>query len=109
MFATRTASFPVPVNLMNSASAVKWKTQYDGRLVVAYLDGKAIAGISGPWADEFALTWWHLPPALRRLEIYASLDDAKNVVELWSRRMQNVVGELHVDDCAPSESAAAIH
>src|SRR4051794_8182504 len=42
-----------------SDDLIDWRQRYEGVLMVAYLDGKAVAGISGPWpVNQYALTWW---------------------------------------------------
>lgn len=66
---------------------LRWQSRYNGLSVVALLDGKAIAGISGPWSDKFALTWWDRPQAQRRLELFDSMQEAQSSVENWARRM----------------------
>jgi len=70
-------------------ATVEWRSRYDGLVAVAYVDGKAVAGISGPWSDKFALTWWERPLPQRQLELFDSLDDAKHEVEGWALRVRN--------------------
>ncbi|GAA0716571.1 hypothetical protein [Dokdonella soli] len=68
---------------------VEWRSRYDGLVAIAYVDGKAVAGISGPWSDKFALTWWERPLPQRQLELFDSLQDAKHEVEAWAVRVRN--------------------
>lgn len=70
---------------------IEWRQRYDGVLMVAYLDGKAVAGISGPWpVNQFALTWWDRPVPARQLELFDSLAAAQRRVEEWAWRMRTI-------------------
>jgi hypothetical protein len=70
---------------------IDWRQRYDGVLVVAYLDGKAVAGISGPWpVSQYALTWWDRPVPARQLELFDSMEAAQKRVEEWAWRMRTV-------------------
>ena len=68
--------------------SIQWRSRYDGLVTIAELDGKAVAGISGPWSGQFALTWWDRPLPTRSLDLFDSLDEAKRTVESWARRMR---------------------
>ena len=67
---------------------IQWRSRYDGLVTIAELGGKAVAGISGPWSGQYALTWWDRPLPTRSLELFNSLDQAKREVEDWARRMR---------------------
>jgi hypothetical protein len=67
---------------------IQWHSRYDGLVTIAQLGDKAVAGISGPWSGQYALTWWDRPLSTRHLELFDSLDDAKREVEEWARRMR---------------------
>ena len=70
---------------------IDWRQRYEGVLMVAYLDGKAVAGISGPWpVNQFALTWWDRPVPARQLELFDSLAAAQRRVEEWAWRMRTI-------------------
>ena len=70
---------------------IEWRQRYDGVLMVAYLDGKAVAGVSGPWpVNQFALTWWDRPMPARQLELFDSLAAAQRRVEEWAFRMRTI-------------------
>ena len=70
---------------------IDWRQRYDGVLMVAYLDGKAVAGVSGPWpVNQYALTWWDRPMPARQLELFDSLAAAKQRVEEWAWRMRTI-------------------
>ena len=90
----------IRVNIGRRIRRIVWQSRYKGCAAVAYVDGKAIAGISGPWADKYALTWWgNLMPS-RQLELFDSLDAAKHEVEQrtqWadSGRLVNLFRALH--------------
>jgi hypothetical protein len=74
-----------------SDELIDWRQRYEGVLVVAYLDGKAVAGISGPWpVNQFALTWWDRPMPARQLELFDSLAAAQRRVEEWASRMRTI-------------------
>ena len=67
---------------------IQWRSRYDGLVVIAQIGDKAVAGISGPWSGQYALTWWDRPLPTRQLELFDSLDDAKREVENWALRMR---------------------
>jgi hypothetical protein len=70
---------------------IEWRQRYEGVLMVAYLDGKAVAGVSGPWpVNQFALTWWDRPMPARQLELFDSLAAAQRRVEEWAWRMRTI-------------------
>jgi hypothetical protein len=70
---------------------IDWRQRYDGVLMVAYLDGKAVAGVSGPWpVNQYALTWWDRPMPARQLELFDSLAAAQERVEEWAWRMRTI-------------------
>ena len=74
-----------------NADLVDWRQRYEGVLMVAYLDGKAVAGISGPWpVNQFALTWWDRPVPSRQLELFDSFEAAQQRVEEWAWRMRTI-------------------
>jgi hypothetical protein len=74
---------------MPDAERIDWRQRYEGVLMVAYLDGKAVAGISGPWpVEQYALTWWDRPVPARQLELFDSLEAAQQRVEEWAFRMR---------------------
>jgi hypothetical protein len=74
-----------------SDDLIDWRQRYEGVLMVAYLDGKAVAGISGPWPiNQFALTWWDRPVPARQLELFDSLAAAQQRVEEWAWRMRTI-------------------
>jgi hypothetical protein len=68
---------------------LEWRGRYDGLVSVAYVAGKAVAGISGPWSGKFALTWWERPLPARQLELFDSMRDAQREVEQWAQRMRD--------------------
>jgi hypothetical protein len=70
------------------AGTIQWRSRYDGLVTIAQLGDKAVAGISGPWSGQYALTWWDRPLPIRNLELFDSLDDAQREVERWARRMR---------------------
>ena len=71
----------IRVNTGRSRIRVVWQSRYEGCVAVAYVNGRAIAGISGPWSDKYALTCWERPTPGGQLELFDSLDDAKRAVE----------------------------
>ena len=74
-----------------SDELIDWRQRYEGVLMVAYLDGKAVAGISGPWpVNQYALTWWDRPVPARQLELFDSLAAAQRRVEEWAWRMRTI-------------------
>ncbi|GEM_PF-1073734 len=72
----------------SGSGTLEWRSRYNGLAVTALLDGKAVAGISGPWSDKFALTWWDRPAPQRQLELFDSLHEAQQKVEAWARRLR---------------------
>ena len=67
-------------------SRIIWQSRYEGCVAVAYVNGKAIAGISGPWSGKYALTCWERPMPAGRLELFDSLEAAKREVEDRTQR-----------------------
>lgn len=63
---------------------IVWQQHYEGVSHVAYRGGKAIAGVSGPWSDRYALIWWDRPLAPCPLELFATLDEAMGAVERYA-------------------------
>jgi hypothetical protein len=61
-------------------SRIVWQQRYDGIATIAYQGGKAIAGISGPWSDRYALTWWVHLPSSAQLELFDSVEAAMDAV-----------------------------
>ncbi len=59
---------------------IVWQERYNGIACVAYQNGQAIAGISGPWSDRYALIWWLPRYASPQLELFESLDAARLAV-----------------------------
>jgi hypothetical protein len=64
---------------------LRWRSSYDGIMVVAEYENRTVAGISGPWAGKFALTWWTDDAETRALKLFDSITAAKREVELWAR------------------------
>lgn len=90
---------------------IDWRQRYEGVLMVAYLDGKAVAGISGPWpVEQYALTWWDRPVPARQLELFDSLAAAQRRVEEWAWRMRTigVIDRPPANDPVVPEAAAPI-
>ena len=59
---------------------VVWQPHYAGFTTIAYRDGRAIAGISGPWSNQYVLTWWHSSTPERRVDLFETLEQAKAAV-----------------------------
>jgi hypothetical protein len=90
---------------------IEWRQRYEGVLMVAYLDGKAVAGISGPWpVNQYALTWWDRPVPARQLELFDSLAAAQRRVEEWAWRMRTigVIDRRPANDPLPPEATVSI-
>ncbi len=62
------------------SGAVVWRPHTEGFATIAYRDGHAIAGISGPWSGQYVLIWWQPAQAIRPVEVFDSLDDARRAV-----------------------------
>ncbi len=59
---------------------VVWQPHYEGFTTIAYQSGKAVAGISGPWSDQYVLIWWDHSQPIRQVELFDTLDEAKQAV-----------------------------
>jgi hypothetical protein len=59
---------------------IVWQPHYEGFTTVAYRSGKAVAGISGPWSDQYVLIWWDHARPIRQVELFDSLEEAKQAV-----------------------------
>jgi hypothetical protein len=71
----------IRVDIGRRPNKVVWESRYEGCAAVAHVNGEAIAGISGPWSDKYALTWWGSSMPQRPLELFDSLEAAKREVE----------------------------
>jgi hypothetical protein len=71
----------IRINTGRSRNRIVWQSRYEGCVAVAYVNGRAVAGISGPWSDKYALTCWERPAPGGQLELFDSLDAAKRAVE----------------------------
>ncbi|MBS0569173.1 MAG: hypothetical protein JSS28_01060 [Proteobacteria bacterium] len=66
----------------HGSGRIIWQQQYEGIAHVAYRDGKAIAGVSGPWSDRYVLIWWNERPAQSNpLELFETVEAAMRAVE----------------------------
>lgn len=84
---THRALHPATEHAARNRAHIEWRTRYGGFLAIAYFDGKAVAGISGPWSGQFALTWWATDAQPSpRLDLYESAEAAKRDVEAWARK-----------------------
>ena len=84
---------------------VVWRQRYDGFLTVAYRSGYAIAGISGPWTDRYVLTWWPHPAAAQSIELYDSIEAAKDAV---LQRMHDHCADCSVEIPAVPQGSRAL-
>lgn len=99
---------PAPVNdaAVNPACGqLLWRRRYEGIAMVAWLDGRAVAGISGPWDGKFALTWWARPLPARVLELHDTRSAAMAAVEDWAGRLQE---RAPLTEAAPASPAPAV-
>jgi len=71
------------------ARAIVWRAHTEGFATIAYRDGRAIAGISGPWSQQYVLIWWQPSQPIREVEVFDSFDDAKQAVALSSGPVAN--------------------
>jgi hypothetical protein len=88
--------------------SLEWRGRYEGLVSVAYIDGKAVAGISGPWSGKFALTWWERPLPARQLELFDSMRDAQREVEQWAQRMRVGGYSAHAPESSPTDGTAPV-
>ena len=72
-----------------SRGAIVWRAHTEGFATIAYRDGRAIAGISGPWSQQYVLIWWQPSQPIREVEVFDSLDAAKQAVALGSGPVAN--------------------
>jgi hypothetical protein len=63
-----------------SRGAIVWQAHTEGFATTAYRDGHAIAGISGPWSNQYVLIWWQPSQPIREVEVFDSLEEAKQAV-----------------------------
>jgi hypothetical protein len=94
---TKTQEIPaIRINTGRQPSQIVWQSRYEGFAAVAYVRGKAIAGVSGPWSDKYALTWWQDSMPARQLELFDSLAAAKLHVEQSAQRTSRLSSLLQV-------------
>ncbi|HSN00026.1 MAG TPA: hypothetical protein VLS52_03330 [Rudaea sp.] len=75
-------SAPLTRTTSHRSGRIVWQQRYNGIARVAYRGGRAIAGISGPWSDRYALIWWdERPPATHPLELFETAEAAMRAVE----------------------------
>ena len=67
-----------------SHGRIVWQPHYEGFATVAYRDGRAIAGISGPWSNQYVLIWRQPAQPIRQVEVFDSLEEARQAVALGS-------------------------
>lgn len=73
---------PLARTASRTSGRIVWQQHYEGISHVAYRCGKAIAGVSGPWSDRYALIWWDQRPAASHpLELFETMEAAKRAVE----------------------------
>lgn len=65
-------------------AGIVWQAHTEGFATIAYRDGRAIAGISGPWSDQYVLIWWQPTQPIREVQVFDSLEEAKQAVALYS-------------------------
>jgi hypothetical protein len=63
-----------------SRGNIVWREHTEGFATIAYRDGHAIAGISGPWSHQYVLIWWQPSQPVHEVEVFDSLEDAKRAV-----------------------------
>jgi len=85
---------------------IVWQPHYEGFTTVAYQHGRAIAGISGPWSNQYVLIWWEQSQAIRQLEVYDSIEEAKIAVARHKgfepgSRLNEVLAALRREAVAP--------
>ncbi|RYD15731.1 MAG: hypothetical protein EOP90_07230 [Lysobacteraceae bacterium] len=85
--------------------ALEWNTRYNGLVAIARLGGKAVAGISGPWDGKYALTWWERPLPARKLELFDTMDEARERVEEWADSICN--GFFHAEPASAARARVA--
>jgi hypothetical protein len=66
-----------PQRAQRRRGGVVWQPHYAGFATIAYRDGRAIAGVSGPWSNQYVLIWWQPDQPVRGVEVFDSLDAAK--------------------------------
>ena len=62
------------------SAGIVWQPHYAGFTTIAYREGRAIAGISGPWSKQYVLTWWQASTPVRRVELFDTLAQATAAV-----------------------------
>lgn len=63
---------------------IVWRAHTEGFATIAYRDGHAIAGISGPWSQQYVLIWWQPSQPIREVEVFDSLEAAMQAVVFGS-------------------------
>jgi hypothetical protein len=74
--------YPTREPQRRTRGAVVWQAHTEGFATTAYCDGQAIAGISGPWSNQYVLIWRQPSLPTRKLEVFDSLAEAKHAVAL---------------------------
>lgn len=71
----------LPRDPRRRSGSIVWRPHTEGFATIAYRDGHAIAGISGPWSGQYVLIWWQPAQPIRQVEVFDSLDDARHAVD----------------------------
>ena len=80
VFSVPSHDHDIPREPSRRRRGVVWQPHTEGFAMIAYRDGRAIAGISGPWSNQYVLIWWRPTQAIRQVEVFDSLDEAKFAV-----------------------------
>src|SRR5512143_3435024 len=75
---------------------IVWQPHYEGFTTIAYQSGKAIAGISGPWSDQYVLIWWDHAQQSHHVESFdeAKLAVAQRIAPDAGSHLQGLLGAL---------------
>jgi hypothetical protein len=99
---------PLARSTSHGSGRIVWQQRYEGIAHVAYRGGKAIAGVSGPWSDRYALIWWdERPAASNPLELFETLEAAMHAVEERSGRAMPQIANPVTPDVNPQRGGWA--
>jgi hypothetical protein len=80
VFSPQSHDYDTPREPSRRRGGIVWQPHTEGFATIAYRDGRAIAGISGPWSNQYVLIWWRPSQPIRQVEVFDSLDEAKFAV-----------------------------
>ena len=82
-------------------TAIVWRPHTEGFATIAYRDGRAIAGISGPWSNQYVLIWWQPAQPIHEVQVFDSLDEARRAEQQDRRGLRRALVDQRDNEARP--------